>query len=165
MRTVLASIALSIVLSSCSGVERVEKQFVYGPRWVDYEEWSQLQFGLPRESVLQILGEPYLPKHAFSDSQKGKELLIFKIRTKYYRLKEETKIILEAPRSGKQVSSTSFQGKDQKPAKFAKTDVWGEMYTLVCVFDNGKLAEWYCLELLGPQADEVAQDSTASQSQ
>ena len=153
MITKLSSLLLAMfTLSACTQqiiLER-QKQSIedYGPRWIDYDGWGKLEFGMSKQDVIQSLGEPYMPLEGLSQSQVKTQVLIFKIRVKYYPISEAVqakKIMVGA--GGTPYSTDVTVWKSKKPEKFANTNIWSnESYNLYCIFEDGKLARWRCPE-------------------
>ena len=117
----------------------------YGPRWVDYEAWGNLELGMSKKDVLGIMGEPYLPQQSYSRADSNIEILDFKIRTKYYPLRERSKVISQND-AGKE--TISYYEKETKPAKYANAEIWGDCVDMLCFFENRKLIKWYCPQIL-----------------
>ena len=123
----------------------MRRYVAYGPRWIDYEGWGNLELGMSKKDVLSIMGEPYLPQQSYLHTDSTIEVLAFKIRTKYYPLRERSKVILQND-VGKE--TISYTEKESKPAKYANTEVWGNCVDLLCFFENRKLIRWYCPQIL-----------------
>lgn len=122
--------------------EEVARQgnVVYGPRWTDYRSWGRLEVGLTRQATIDLLGEPYLPEFGTQQAGGTMELLIFKIRTKLFKVTELTNVST----SGMTGNPTTpiLISKEVYPDKSGDTGVWGEISNLYCYFQNGKLMKW-----------------------
>jgi len=147
MRLIFSLILFSIFFTGCIPFTKgTEEEYVaYGPRWVDYEGWGNLELGMSKTDVIGIMGEPYLPQQSYSRADSTIEILDFKIRTKYYPLRERSKVITQND-VGKE--TITYYEKETKPAKYANTGVWGNCVDLLCFFENRKLIKWYCPQIL-----------------
>jgi hypothetical protein len=115
---------------------------VYGPRWTDYRAWGQLTLGMSREATIGLLGEPYLPEGAASQSVSNTETLVFKIRPKFYTVKRlQTTTVRSATSSDVEKTTTA---REIYPEKSGDTELWGDLTDLYCSFQNGKLMRWDC---------------------
>jgi hypothetical protein len=114
--------------------------FVYGPRWSDYRAWGRLELGITKQGIIDLLGEPYLPESGAQQPGGNMELLIFKIRTKLYKI-SEIKYITTAGVTGISATQT-VPAKDIYPEMSADTGFWGDITDLYCYFQNGKLVKW-----------------------
>jgi len=83
MRLIFLVFGLSF-LSVCGRVETQgitqEEISMYGPRWIDIDGWGMLEFGMPKNEVLQTMGEPFMTEQGFITGQNKTEVLIFKVR-------------------------------------------------------------------------------------
>jgi hypothetical protein len=85
-----------------------------------------------------------LPQQSYFHADSAIEILDFKIRTKYYQLRERSKVTLQND-AGKE--TISYNEKETKPAKYANASVWGDCIDLLCFFENHKLIRLYCPEM------------------
>ena len=147
MKLTFTLVLFSFFLTGCLSFTREtnEEYIAYGPRWIDYEGWGNLELGMSKKDVLEIMGEPYLPQQSYLHADSTIEILDFKIRTKYYPLRERSKVTLQND-EGKE--TISYNEKETKPAKYANANVWGNCIDLLCFFENHKLIRWYCPETL-----------------
>jgi hypothetical protein len=136
------------LLVGCTPESVLEREpFIYGPRWMDVDEWSQLKFGMSIDNVWSILGEPYLPERSVIQNGKTVDIIYWKMKPKYYVVQERSRVSSTIGILKNQKRTSQWIEQEKKPDKKAITNVWGEYFTLACVFDDGKLVEWYCPEL------------------
>jgi hypothetical protein len=100
-----------------------------GPSWTDFDERSMIRPGLPKDSVIKILGTPFLPVSGAIENGRVVEVLIYKLRPKIYP-------VVIASTFGK-VSAKPSKTIMSSPIKF-----WGEYYDSKLTFINDTLKTW-----------------------
>jgi hypothetical protein len=113
-----------------------------------------------KNEVLQIMGEPYMTVQGYKIDTSAFEILMFKVRVKYYPL---TKDVVKRERTSLLEYGEVTSVKEVKPAEFADTSVWGEYYNLVCTFRNDKLVGWACPNLLRRLGDTLSVPNVGGQ--
>lgn len=135
----------------------------YGPRWVDYEEWGNLEIGVDKKDVLNLLGEPYMTTDGSTINGKKYVTYIFKLRTKLFITKQSSDKSQYWDQTNKPTKDKStIQPVDMKPKKFDSTQVWGQIYDVYFMFENNKLVKWYCPEL--NSTNSMGKDSLKTES-
>lgn len=139
------------IISGCESSQvlstiTTKSESAYGPRWTDYRDWGHVAVGMTKDQIIELLGEPYLPKEGFLQPGGNIEILLFKIRPKFYRVRQnDFKLDVSGFTNGQvRPLNASSKGKEVYPEKSAETEVWGELVDLYCRFQAGKLIEYSC---------------------
>lgn len=157
--------SMFLFLFSCAPVPMVNQNSVkpltstkYGPRWSDFNEWGKLKLGMEINEVIMVMGEPYMPEKAYFDKADTIEVIIFKIKPKYYLVRKTLQDIYSdlnrnVIKSGypildaeNKINSTDDQ---RKPEKSEIYNEWSnDSYNLYCEFLNRKLVKYYCKDFI-----------------
>ncbi len=123
----------------------------FGPRWADYNEWRDLHLGMTPKEVADTLGEPFMTSEGYYQNAKEIEIIVFKLRPKYFVVREQ-KVVRD-------LMTREFIGESGAVTKPPKTIqdamVWGDYYNLYCFFENSKLIRWRTTEAIQTPSDST----------
>ncbi len=130
---------LTLVCFSLISFQQVKAQDIeQGPIWTDFDEWSSIKPGLSKDSVIKILGNPFLPVYGAIENGKVIEVWVYKLRPKIYPV----------------IIGSTFGKITAKPSKTLQNSPikwWGDYYDSKLTFIDDTLRTWEMPTYGGPQ--------------